>query len=785
METEKRLSVCRYRLHRRILRSDHKKARNIFDKEFRKAERKFKIGEIDKLERECEKNPNAFWESVRKLGPSKKENIPWQVLDDEGKEVGDKDLVCKTWIRDFEKLYNPVNPTFETKEEYQFIKEIEENVRFKERNMADPLYEYNNALNGNFTLQEIQTHIQRLKNKKATGIDQIPNEILKLPVIHETLKDLFQLYFDTGIVPKVWTEAIIKPLPKSPENDPKIPLNYRGISLLSCVGKLYTSILNSRLGKFLENNNLISEEQNGFRSKRSCSEHIFSLHSIVQGKISKKEKVYTTFVDFSKAFDGVDRSLLYFKMLEKGIDGKMYNTIKALYRLTTACIDINGFITPTFNTLFGVRQGDSMSPTLFSIYINDLANKLKETNYGIKIGTQRVPILLYADDIALMAEKEEDMQELLNILHIWCQKWKMNLNMTKTKFMVFRNKNQELGDVKFHFGNQEINNCKEYKYLGVYFDEHLKFEKHSEMLSKAGAKALGALIYKYKTLDNMGYQTYSKLFQTNITPILDYGSEIWGNIKSPKIDTVQNRAMKTFLGVNKFAANLAVSGDLGWSPSEVRRKVNMVRFWNRLQNLGDNRLPKTLFEFEYNHSGKWCTAIRKILTEIGLENFYEERSSCDLKCVEKKILDKYKTAWKSALDKKPKLRTYRKIKEHFGPEKFVLLNLTRPERSILSQIRCGSLPLKIETGRYQNLPAEERICELCDLEEVEDEIHFIFRCPLYDEQRKSLMSELTPINWTNEESETLKTLFSLVPRKLAKYCKNIFEFRKQQLFIMP
>ena len=120
-------------------------------------------------------------------------------------------------------------------------------------------------LNKMITLEEIHRASKKLKNKKAAGIDKIPNKILKCANLFPVVQRLFQNCFDNGIVPQAWRQAIIKPIPKSDKNDKRIPTNHRGISILSTTAKLYTSILNTRLAGYLDHNNGLVESQNEFR----------------------------------------------------------------------------------------------------------------------------------------------------------------------------------------------------------------------------------------------------------------------------------------------------------------------------------------------------------------------------------------------------------------------------------------------------------------------------------------------------------------------------------------
>ena len=634
-------------------------------------------------------------------------------------------------------------------------------------------------LNVNFTEEEIRRAIRNAKPNKAVGNDQIPNEALKNEAMTIILKDFFQLCFDLGKIPDEWMKSIINPIPKSAENDDKIPLNYRGISLLSCISKIFTAILNNRLTIFLDANSTLVEEQNGFRSKRSCQEHIFSLQSIIKSRQKESKKTLVAFIDFSKAFDCVNRDQLFYKLIHAGIQGKMHFIIKSLYDQTKAKVRINNFSTTWFDIESGVRQKDCMSPTLFSIFVNDLATRVKALKLGINLGTQNTSILLYADDVAILAENEEDMQTMLNEINEWCIEWNMKVNISKTKVMDFRKQKTKKTDYKFKLGENNVEMVAFYKYLGVYFDEHLNFDKHSEMLSKSGSRALGAVIAKYKNLNNMGHKTFTKCYESYVCPVLDYSSEIWGYINAVKIDSVQNKAMRVFLGVHRYAAIQMLEGDMGWFPSKTRRKVSMLRFWNHLIIMNEERLPKNLFNYEYDNNGVWCQSVLKIFVELGMEHVYQNKMLCNLKTCEQVLHENYNEEWLKLAKRKSKLKLYLEIKKEFGVEKHILLNLSRHERSVLSQLRCSILPIQIELGRFTNLKIEERLCQICNSGVIETECHFLFECSKYESNREEFYRYLNiKINDYSNHLALLNYLFTNHPRKLAKYCCKLLYIRK-------
>ena len=147
------------------------------------------------------------------------------------------------------------------------------------------------------------------------GIDFISNEVLKNATVATILTKYFNLVFSTGCLPTSWLRSIIKPIPKGAGKDPHIPMNYRGVSLISCVGKLYSAVLNDRLVAYLELLNLRADEHNGFGKDRSCEDHVFVLDSVVKIWLNNGQSTYVAFVDMAKAFDWVNRDFLLYKLL--------------------------------------------------------------------------------------------------------------------------------------------------------------------------------------------------------------------------------------------------------------------------------------------------------------------------------------------------------------------------------------------------------------------------------------------------------------------------------------
>ena len=391
-------------------------------------------------------------------------------------------------------------------------------------------------------------------------------------------------------------------------------------------------MLSHRINQYLDVLGIIVEEQNGFRSKRSCEDHIFSLTSIIQHRKASKLDTFPAFIDMNKAFDSINRPLLLYKLLRYNIQGKMYNAIKALYCRTFSCINLNGHLTEWFESLVGVRQGDNLSPTLFNIFLNDLANELNAINLGIKMGDLKICMLLYADDIAIISENEQKLQKLLDHVHEWCKKWQLNLNIDKTQIVHFRKSQKQRTKFEFKIGLHKVMVVSKYKYLGTFLDEFLTFSENAQILADSAGRGLGSVFSKFKLFKDCGYRTYEKMYNTSVVPIFSYGAGIWGFNKDGPAEKIYNRALRYFLGVNKFTANLFLQGDSGWLPPKYVFYLSALRYWNKLCQFDNTRIPKQIFNwtFQFKKHYTWVKNIQKVFDLLNMSSYFLERRKVDL-----------------------------------------------------------------------------------------------------------------------------------------------------------
>ena len=187
--------------------------------------------------------------------------------------------------------------------------------------------------------------------------------------------------------------------------------------------------------KWDSENNVITDAQFGFKQGFSTVDAIFVLQSIINRNLSKKGgRLYCCFIDYKKAFDLIDRSKLWCKLIKQGIQGKMLKIIRSLYENVKSCVKYNGCLSQCFRNSVGLFQGEVLSPILYSLYVNDCEMHFIRSNCpSVELNMINIFLLMYADDTVLLAETPQDLQTLLNSLYTYCDEWKLTVNTAKNK----------------------------------------------------------------------------------------------------------------------------------------------------------------------------------------------------------------------------------------------------------------------------------------------------------------------------------------------------------------
>jgi len=253
------------------------------------------------------------------------------------------------------------------------------------------------------------------------------------------------------------------------------------------------------------------------------------------------------------------------------------------------------FETEFFGCPIGVKQGDCLSPTLFCIFINDLAEDLKASNLGVEIDQGiLINVLLYADDIVLIAKDEEDLQDLLMIVEGCCNLWRLEVNLTKTNILHVRSSRKQQSKFMFLFNKNPVPYCKEYKYLGCIIHEHLNFLKTVNTLSESAGRSLSSIITKMIKNGGFPFKVFLTLFESCVCSVSDYGGEVFGYERFDSSFKLHARAARAFLGVSKFTPICGIISEFNQLLPQFRCQIKMLRYYHRLLSLDNKVIAKLL-----------------------------------------------------------------------------------------------------------------------------------------------------------------------------------------------
>ena len=204
--------------------------------------------------------------------------------------------------------------------------------------------------------------------------------------------------------------------------------------MLSVVGKVFCKILNNRLVECLDKGRLLHEGQAGFiyRLKRSCIDNVYTISELVKGRL-REGKAF-----FLDAYDMVWRDGLWLKLWDMGVKGRIWRVIKKMYESSRSAVLLEGEQSAAFNVEQGVAQGFSLSPILFSVFINGLLKEVEQAELGIELSNgARIGGMLFADDFVGVSDSGEELQKLIDVVHAYCCKWRLKANVSKSAVMVF------------------------------------------------------------------------------------------------------------------------------------------------------------------------------------------------------------------------------------------------------------------------------------------------------------------------------------------------------------
>ena len=443
------------------------------------------------------------------------------------------------------------------------------------------------------SVEDVDRCLSALNTNKGPGPDGIPPLFYKKTqsIIAWPLQLLFSKSLNQGIFPSKWKHTFIIPIFKSGATS-KVD-NYRPITILSAVSKIFESCLITKLTPIF--NSLIIPEQHGFYKQRSTVTNLFSYVNLILTALGRGSEVHSIYMDFSKAFDKVNHSILIHKLEEYGVSGSLLTWFISYISNRSQQVKIANCLSHMVNVTSGVPQGSILGPLLFLIYVNDIGYKFES------------PYRLFADDLKIfrIINSRNDVTTLqrdLGHLEEWCVSNNMLLNEDKCHAINFSRKIVSC-KVKYILNGQILNFVSEVRDLGITLDSKLTFIPHYEKIVCRANKILGCVTRYGSEFKNL--QTIKTLYVTLVRSVTEYGCILWSpqyKIHIDRLEAIQRKflnCVKHKLPNNlqiDFNYNLSLSY-LGMTTLCTRRKYFQLCFVFRVMNnlLDCNEILHSLF----------------------------------------------------------------------------------------------------------------------------------------------------------------------------------------------
>ena len=476
----------------------------------------------------------AFYEGIKRVSGPLSNNI-CPIKDADGTTLlKDNDRILKRWAGYYTQLLNSSNPT--------------DPGVLDELPRLPPVHEMDRVP----TIQEVRDAVKSLKCGKAPGPDGIPAEIFKCggEDLLRHLTAFFQKCWSAGEVPQQWLHAIVANIYKRKGERSECG-NYRGLSLLDVAGKIFAKIMASRFNRDIAER-LLPDSQCGFRADRSTSDSIFVCRQLLEKGREQRQPVSIAFVDLKKAFDTVDRSLL-FSILERfGCPPVFLGLLRAMHSGNTAAVRVGGNLSDTFDVTMGVKQGCVLAPVLFNVFllaVTLLSTRSAESrgrSAGIRVRyrcdggafrlarlkargrTQQMVVrdLQYADDAAILARDSRELQEELALTDAQYGRLGLEMNTSKTEVM-HRVAGEASPEALTVIRGSNIREVQEFTYLGSIISSNCTLDREiSNRMSRASA-AFGQLKDRVYLNRNLKLATKIKVYHAIVISILLYGCETW------------------------------------------------------------------------------------------------------------------------------------------------------------------------------------------------------------------------------------------------------------------
>jgi hypothetical protein len=464
---------------------------------------------------------------------------------------------------------------------------------------------------------QVLKYLNQLSSNKATGLDGMPSRFVKdgASIISQPLTHVINLSLIQGVVPDDLKSARVVPIFK--KSDTTSVGNYRPVSILSILSKIYEKVVYDQVESYFKVNKLLYKFQSGFRSGFSTDTCLIHLTDYIRLEMDKGNLVGMILLDLQKAFDTVNHSILLMKLSAAGLGDDILRWFNSYLSDRQQLVDVSGTHSGTAPISCGVPQGSILGPLLFLIYVNDMSAVVKNK------------LLLYADDSGILvsgkckSDIERLLKEDLHLVSQWLVDNKLSLHLGKTESILFgsRHKIRSNSSLDISCNGTIIESTSSVKYLGATLDQTLSFDTMARSVIQ---KANSRLKYLYRKKEYLTQQTKKLLVMSLIQCHFDYACSIWYHsltkMLQNKLQTTQNKLLRFVLGLD---ARAHIGPEhfrlLNWLP--VNKRVDQIVLGHvfKIQNglapdyMGEHFIPQaSIHSYRTRSTQKGAFAVPRV-----------------------------------------------------------------------------------------------------------------------------------------------------------------------------
>ena len=718
------------------------------------------------LTNEIKKDNNKMWQNIKKL-KNERRNNELKLHNEDGIEMKESDkakVIVEYWSTIYKMHNNDIEKVWNEQEKEEYDKEQDTNniVRhwiecppemneqgvttmeefrypLQIREHIDMVMKTENHIKKmervKFEEKEVKEAMLKLKNGKAAGPDGLKGELYKELANSELciakLTECFNTVLESETVPEEWKKSRTVLLEKKRRATVR---DLRPLALTNISYKIYMALIKVKIEDHIEMNREKLETQAGFTKGARVEDNLAILQYLREDAQRKKEELVITGIDFCKAYDSIKRHKIIETLMYYRIDKKIISTIAKLYQEDRVQIQagnetLNDEIRPTS----GIRQGCTLSATLFKLITYRIIKEMDEITNGYNTGKITIKSLFFADDGLLVNINEEDAANAITQLQRIASKYGLSINKDKSN-VLWINPRERRDDI------EGIKVVSEIKYLGITISDNKDmFKKHKENKLKLAEKLSN--ITHSVMIKSCNRLLIGKAYWKHVAvPAILYGSSVinWTEKELNRLQILQNHTCRRILNAPKWATNSGLKGEIGISSMASRITQSRLSYISSRNKNGNELIKLVINELETN-KGKWKTYSEKQYTKMGIKS--EEIYNKNKKEIKEDIYKKDTELWKREMASKKSLEYYRIYKKEVKQEE-EYENNRNADLWFRSRTNCLYLSDRNKSDKR---------CKLCG-DEVEDIEHFLLECIYLEETRRESTYLQRPRRESNRET---------------------------------